>query len=142
MRSIAKFLGQAVLIAASAVTTLSALAAAPLKPTGMSPGAATAPGPIQGSASVTLSWGAVSGATRYGLGVVDAATGGLVVNTDVIGKTTYTAGLQSGKSYRWNVNACNASGCSAYTSLLYFRTPVPVFSLTVTKAGKIGRAHV
>ena len=135
MRSIAKFLGQVVLIAASTVTTLSAWAAVPAKPTGTSPGTTTSPWPIQESASVTLSWGAVSGATKYGLGVVDVATGALVVNTDVIGKTKYTAGLQSGKSYRWNVNACNASACSTYTSLLYFQTPVPpktLSSLVVT----------
>ena len=130
MRSIAKFLGQAVLIAASAVTTLSAWAAVPAKPTGTSPGTAASPGPIQASASVTLSWGAVSGATKYGLGVVDVATGALVVNTDLSGKTTYTAGLQSGKSYRWNVNACNASACSTYTSLLYFQTPAPAKALS------------
>ena len=130
MRSIAKFLGQAVVIVASAVTALSAWAAVPVKPTGTSPGSTTSPGTVQASSSVTLSWGAASGATRYGLGVVDVATGGLVVNTDVSGKTTYTAGLQPGKSYRWNVNACNASGCSAYTSLLYFQTPVPAKTLS------------
>jgi hypothetical protein len=31
--------------------------------------------------------------------------------------------LAAGGQYRWNVAACNASGCSSYTTPLYFQTP-------------------
>ena len=36
--------------------------------------------------------------------------------------STYTATLAPGKQYRWNVAACNATGCSLYTAPLYFQT--------------------
>jgi hypothetical protein len=31
--------------------------------------------------------------------------------------------LTAGKAYRWNVAACNGTGCSSYTTSLYFQTP-------------------
>jgi hypothetical protein len=69
-----------------------------------------------------LSWNAASGATSYGLGVRDLATNVLVVDTNVSG-TSFVANLSAGKQYRWNVNACNSTGCSSYTTPLYFQTP-------------------
>lgn len=73
------------------------------------------------STPVTLSWGASSGATYYSLGVRDVASGALVVDTNVSG-TSYSANLTAGKQYRWNVAACNSTGCSAYTTVVYFQT--------------------
>src|SRR3989304_3315638 len=86
--------------------------AAPPPPTNPSPGSTSSPGPTTSSTTVTLSWSASSGATSYGLGVRDVASGQLVVDTNVNG-TSYTASLSAGKQYRWNVNACNSAGCSS-----------------------------
>jgi RHS repeat-associated protein len=99
--------------------------AAPPIPTNTSPGTTTSPGPTTASSSVTLSWNAASGATSYGLGVRDLATNVLVVDTNVSG-TSFVANLSAGKQYRWNVNACNSTGCSSYTTPLYFQTPSAV----------------
>jgi len=54
--------------------------------------------------------------------VRDVASGELVVDVQVNG-TSRTVSLTAGRSYRWNVAACNRSGCSRYTGALYFRTP-------------------
>lgn len=99
--------------------------AAPATPTSPSPGSTTSPGPTTASSSVTLRWSGSSGATSYGLGVRDLATNALVVDTNVSG-TSYTANLSAGKQYRWNVNACNSTGCSSYTTPLYFQTPAAI----------------
>jgi RHS repeat-associated protein len=97
--------------------------AAPATPASPSPGSAGSPGPTTAGSSVTLSWSASSGATYYGLGVRDIAANVLVVDTNVTGGSSYVANLSAGKQYRWNVNACNAAGCSSYTTPLYFQTP-------------------
>ena len=96
----------------------------PATPGNPAPGAASSPGPTLASNAVTLSWGAVSGATSYELGVRDVASGNLVVNAST-SATSYTATLTAGKQYRWNVAAANTAGLSAYTAVLYFQTPVP-----------------
>src|SRR5207248_5547829 len=78
-------------------------------------GTTTSPGPTQYSTSITLICDAMFGATYYEVGVVDVATGVLVVDTTST-SASYTASLSAGKAYRWNVAACNSSGCSSYTS--------------------------
>src|SRR3990172_9349347 len=55
----------------------------------------------------------------------DVASGVLVVDTNVSG-TSYTASLSAARQSRWNVNAGNSAGCSAYTTVLYFQTPAAV----------------
>ena len=102
--------------------TVQAVATALATPTGATPGSISSPGPTQSSSTVGLSWGAVSGATYYSLGVTDMATGTLVVDTTTNG-TSYTASLTVGRQYRWNVAAYNTAGRSTYTTLLYFQTP-------------------
>src|SRR5205807_679229 len=111
----------------------------PATPGSPSPGTTSSPGPTTGSSSVTLSWGASSGATYYGVGVRDIATNVLVVDTNA-GGTSYTASLSAGKQYRWNVNACNTGGCSSFTTLLYFQTPgASITSLSVApNSGPLG----
>ncbi|HEY3566321.1 MAG TPA: CHAP domain-containing protein [Thermoanaerobaculia bacterium] len=94
----------------------------PVMPGSTSPGSTTSPGPVLASATVQLSWGSSSGATYYSLGVRDLTTNALVVDTTTSG-TSYTAALSPGRPYRWNVAACNATGCSSYTTPLYFQTP-------------------
>ncbi|MHB9101095.1 MAG: Ig domain-containing protein [Sulfuricella sp.] len=91
-------------------------------PSSPSPGSTSSPGPTQASSTVGLSWGGVSGATYYDFGVRDMVSNALVVNTTTTG-TSYSASLAAGGQYRWNVAACNASGCSSYTTVLYFKTP-------------------
>ena len=102
-----------------------AAGAAPPTPTSPSPGTTSSPGPTTANSTVTLSWGASSGATYYDVGVRDIATGTLVVNTTTTA-TSYTASLTAGKQYRWNVAAGNATGESAFTTVLYFQTPAAV----------------
>ncbi|MEK7676360.1 MAG: N-acetylmuramoyl-L-alanine amidase, partial [Verrucomicrobiota bacterium] len=94
-------------------------------PTSPSPGTTSSPGPVQSSSTVTLSWGASTGATYYDLGVVDVATGSFVVNTTTT-SPSYTATLTAGKTYRWNVAAGNSAGLSTYTTVRYFQTPTVV----------------
>jgi hypothetical protein len=94
----------------------------PATPTNPSPGTTSSPGPTTSSSTVTLSWSGSTGATSYEAAVRDVVSGVLVVDTIVSG-TSYTASLTSGRQYRWNVDACNAAGCSTYTGVLYFRTP-------------------
>jgi len=115
--------GCAVLILLLLGLTTIVAAAVPATPTNPSPGTTSVPGPMQPSTNVTLSWSGVTGATYYSLGVRDMATNALVVDTTTSG-TSYPASLATtGGQYRWNVAACNTSGCSSYTTPLYFQTP-------------------
>lgn len=82
----------------------------PATPTNPNPGSLTSPGPLTSSSTVTLSWTGSSGATSYGVGVRDIASGLLVVDTSTTG-TSFTAALSPGHQYRWNVDACNNAGC-------------------------------
>ncbi len=129
MRSIASLLGRCTLIATSVLTTALAWSAVPALPTGPTPGTTSSPGPLQAGSNVTLRWGAVAGATRYGVGVRDLTTNALVVSTTT-STPSYTASLAAGRPYRWNVQACNASACSSYTTALYFQTPAAVKALS------------
>jgi fibronectin type 3 domain-containing protein len=62
------------------------------------------------------------------------ATNTLVVNTTTA-NTSYTANLSPGKPYRWNVAACNSSGCSSFTTVLYFQTPADTPTVPATPTG-------
>jgi hypothetical protein len=133
--------GQSVTAAADDIVALGSfmvqsVAAVPIPatPGGTSPGALTGPGPTQASNNVTLSWSASSGATSYSFGVTDMATLALVVDQTNYAGTSYTANLVAGKQYRWNVAACNSTGCSLYTSRLYFQTPSAVVTSPTTPA--------
>ena len=96
--------------------------AIPATPTGMSPGTTTAPGPVQPGTAVTLSWTAVNGATLYLGGLYEVATGASVVTINT-GGTSATATLTAGKQYRWSVEACNSTGCSAFSANYYLQGP-------------------
>jgi PKD repeat protein len=50
------------------------------------------------------------------------STNVLVVDTNT-SSTSYSVALNSGRPYRWNVNACNSAGCSGFTAGRYFQTP-------------------
>lgn len=124
MWSIRKFMGQVALVCAAAGAAQLSWAAVPAMPSGAAPGTTAAPGPVQADASVKLQWSAVANASYYDIGVRDLVTNALVVDTTTT-SPVFTKTLQAGKPYRWNVAACNASGCSAYTKALYFQTPAP-----------------
>lgn len=98
--------------------------ATPSMPGGSEPGSASSPGPMLGNRTVTLRWSGVSGATHYDLGVRDIDSNTLVFDTTT-GSTEFTTILDDSKRYRWNVAACNSSGCSSFTTPLYFQTPAP-----------------
>ena len=107
---------------ASATFTIqdSNVSAVPFTPTNPTPGTAGSPGPALPGTSVTLSWGASSGATYYSVAVRDMVNNVLVVNTTTA-STSYPASLIAGGQYRWNVAACNATDCSSFTTALYFQ---------------------
>jgi hypothetical protein len=94
----------------------------PGTPTNASPGSSSGPGPTLVSSSATVSWGAETGATSYNLVITDIATNALVVQQNVNG-TSFTPALAAGRQYRWSVAACNSTGCSSFTTPLYFQTP-------------------
>jgi|GEM_PF-825671 len=94
----------------------------PATPNNPTPGSTTSPGPITDSVTVTLRWDAVTGAASYEIGVVDVATGQLVVDTTSAGNS-HTVTLTAGKTYRWNVAARNSAGLSGYTALRFIQTP-------------------
>ena len=94
----------------------------PPRPTQLTPGNTTSPGPVQPSFIVQLDWEDKSGATYYEVGVRDVVSGALVVDRQA-SSSVFTVSLQGGRSYVWNVAACNARGCSEYATARYFRTP-------------------
>lgn len=91
----------------------------PRVPASPAPGSTNGPGPEQVGSRVTLRWSAVSGAQDYDLGIRDMVTNRLVIDQRVSG-TSFTASLQPGGRYRWNVAACNGNLCSSFTTPLYF----------------------
>ncbi len=105
--------------------------AIPAIPNSTTPGNASSPGTMQPSNTVTMGWNTVNGAINYGIGVRDMTTDTLVVDEKTT-NSSYTATLSAGKTYRWNVAACNSAGCSSYTTRLYFQTPAAQTITTVT----------
>lgn len=97
----------------------------PAVPGNLSPGSASSPGSTTGEVSVRLNWDSVAGAAEYDLGVRDTTTNQLVVDRRVNG-SSFRADLAAGRSYRWNVRACNSAGCSDFTPPFHFRTPAAV----------------
>jgi len=92
------------------------------------PGSPEGPGVMFDAATVTMNWSAVTGATEYAVSVRDMMSRELVIDTTTT-RTTHSVALPSAGVFRWNVAACNSTGCSGYTKPLYFRTsmaPPPV----------------
>ncbi len=95
-----------------------------------SPAAPTLASPPNGatgvSTSATLSWNASTGATSYALQVSTSSDfSALVVNQTGIVSTSYTgSSLLNNTTYYWRVNATNAGGTSAWSSVWSFTTMV------------------
>jgi hypothetical protein len=72
---------------------------------------------------IPLGWRAVPGATRYRITVKDQSTGAFPVDDRFITGDTFTvSGLPAGRSYSWDVAACNQVGCSERSRNGQFRT--------------------
>ena len=93
----------------------------------LSPGDGAAPGPVAGTATPTLQWEAVQGATRYAIAISKAPYGSAsVVHRAQPTGTSYTVPkgvLEAGCAYRWNMQAFVGDRWSAVSPTLYFRTP-------------------
>ncbi len=84
-------------------------------------GSSQAPGITVRENTAALRWTAVSGATSYDIDVFNTESGERIVSIDDRASTTFvTPELPSGQSYRWNVRACNRSGCSARSQSAFF----------------------
>jgi murein DD-endopeptidase MepM/ murein hydrolase activator NlpD len=94
----------------------------PQIPSNLSPGSSNSSNPPVSASSTRLSWSATNGATSYNIGVRDLSSNELVVSASPT-SANFDVALQSGKSYRWNLSACNVAGCSPYSSPMYFSTP-------------------
>ncbi|WP_418319033.1 hypothetical protein [Piscinibacter sakaiensis] len=103
-------------------TTPAAAPAIPSTPSQLTPGQSSSPGPLLPSNIVQLNWEDVGGATFYQVAVRDLTTNTLVVDVQT-SSSIYSVSLSRARSFRWNVSACNATGCSSFSSPLYFRTP-------------------
>lgn len=91
------------------------------------------------NSSIIVSWGAVSGATSY---TVQRTAGSAVSNVTGISGSTYTdTGIVGNTIYSYKVQACNASGCSAFSSSVT-RAPIPATPSNVTASSRSGYAYV
>ena len=113
------FLHTAAALALSLATCIAF--AAPIAPESGRPGAVTAPGPTAPNSTVILEWTPSADATRYTVAVRNIKSGKIVVRATVTG-TSYTAELEPGTEYRWNVQACSDEECTGFTPALYFQT--------------------
>ena len=74
------------------------------------------------TANITLTWGAVSGATSYGLEVKASGAASPSLSVNGITAATYTIPantLAAGTTYSWQVNATNAAGTSAFSTRIH-----------------------
>ena len=95
-------------------------------PGAISPGTATAPGPILATASPSFHWSPVANATRYGLYVSTSAGSAVYTNT-AITTTSFTLPVTlDGGPYVWRVTAINAVGEGASSPPLHFQAPLGV----------------
>lgn len=122
---------------------LASIGIQPGNPLNPGPGTQTNPGVLLASNTVTLTWLGVPEASFYDLGVFDTGTGaavtnmfvylaGYATNDSMVTNWSFKVTLSPGREYRWNVAACNPVGSSAYTPVLFFRSPAAF--LTVARS--------
>jgi len=85
---------------------------------GSAPAAPTGLGATAGSAQVSLSWTASSGATSYNVyrGTTAGGESATALYTGITGTTKVDTGLTNGTTYFYKVKAVNASGTSGYSN--------------------------
>ena len=107
----------------SSIWSFTTPAAAPLPP---SPPVLSSPADASttGSLTPTLAWSAAAGASSYTVQVsLSNAFGTTVVNQGTTGTSLTTSPLVNATQYYWRVNATNAAGTSAWSSIWSFTTP-------------------
>lgn len=114
-------------------------------PATQGPGTATDTGFVVTGVTPTLTWTAVSGATRYGLYIwrEPYAVANLVYQNVSLTETSFSlpnGALQIGVKYRWTMTAFSAAGIeSPQSRALYFRTlPPPVGTPTGLRTSSTG----
>ena len=98
----------------------------PPAPVPTSPGEPTSPGPQIATLTPTLTWQGSSGGYALAIAAYPYREVDIVFNPTTLTSTScpVPAGvLQSGKTYRWNMQAYNSVGWSPVSTTLYFRTP-------------------
>ncbi|HEY6193966.1 MAG TPA: fibronectin type III domain-containing protein [Candidatus Eisenbacteria bacterium] len=112
----------------TAFSFTTAAAAPPPPPPPAAPAPPTLSSPANGTTGVavnpTLSWNASTGADSYRVQVSTSSTfGTTVVNQAGITATSDAiTGLTAGTQYFWRVNATNAGGTSAFSTVFHFTT--------------------
>ena len=97
-------------------------------PVALSPGSASAPGPVISSLTPTFSWQGVSGADyyRFSISIYPYGTSNIIYTSPNLSTTSFTLPsgvLSNGNKYRWNIKALtNAGQQSDYSNTLYFQT--------------------
>ncbi len=88
--------------------------------------AAPTSGAVNQPISLSLNWGAVTGAASYSLMVSTAANFATTVSSQagLTGVTAPVAGLANGTAYYWEVNAANIGGMSMWSAVWNFTTIV------------------
>ncbi|MBP2216350.1 peroxidase family protein [Arthrobacter sp. CAN_C5] len=113
------------------------------------PGAALPAAPVIGTAtagntSATVRWTAAAGATSYNVRVVNAAGTQVGALRPAAGTATsvVVTGLANGQAYRFQVQALNASGASAFSALSAAVTPNVVPGVPTNVVGVRGNTSV
>ena len=101
-------------------------------------GSAMAPGVTVTENTPQLRWSAVSGATFYDVDIFDTVSGDRIAGVGGHTSTSYTTPqLALGRSYRWNVRACNNSGCGSRSRDAFFFVSgsaiVPAISILLSR---------
>jgi hypothetical protein len=100
----------------------------PSVPTGLYP---TATGEL--ALPIPLGWNSVRGATHYQIAIRDQATNQFVVDSETTATSITVRNFTLGRTYVWDVAACNSSGCSQRSANGSFRTGYIIPSSTQTQ---------
>ena len=114
--------------------------ATPVAPTLATPSNGTVNEPT----TVTMNWGAVTGAASYSVLVSTAANFAATVSsqTGLTGVSASLSGLANSATYYWEVNAANIGGTSAWSGVWSFTTIIPAPAAPVLAAptnGAVGQ---
>ena len=71
---------------------------------------------------IPLGWAPVQGATSYKVTVKDQTTGRFPVDEVTVTSIPYEVRVAAGRTFTWDVMACNQLGCSAPSANVQFRT--------------------